>query len=282
MSRCCRATSCLEEGHEASHSLYGWYTERWRTSLLKTYHRDTSCIVCSSACYLWTTRFTTNGVTVIIYKYHVHSNGRTLRKRFHCDHGLIFWRVDKRFHHQKEIMFFFILITDYLGAQSRRTLCVWDAEVVLPVVSFFTLAHSIVRGRALLFHHSISLADVGAVQTFGQEVPELCEVFLRTRQTHGVMGTGAWRRHVRPRRAACTEQRVACIKVFVLKSVNEGHGGVSGHQEQKHGHCGQLANLTRKQKAVSLKKCSTVKFKSRLIPLHTKLINVLWKTVIRK
>lgn len=147
------------------------------------------------------------------------------------------------------------LITNYLGTHSRRTPCVRDAEVILQVVSFFTLAHSIVRGRALLFHHSISLADVGAVEALGQKVPELCVVFLGTWQTHGVVGAGAWRRHVHPRRAACTEQRVACIEIFVLKSVSQCHGGISGHQEQKHGHWGQLGNLMRKQKAVSLEKC---------------------------
>lgn len=66
-----------------------------------------------------------------------------------------------------------------------------DAEVIPPVVSFFTLAHSVVRGRALLFNFPSSLADVGAVQALGQKVPELCEVFLRTRQTHGAEGACA-------------------------------------------------------------------------------------------
>lgn len=63
MSRCCRATSSLEEGRRASRSPCALYTERWRTSLPKTYPWDTSRIVCPSECYLWTTSFKTNYVT---------------------------------------------------------------------------------------------------------------------------------------------------------------------------------------------------------------------------
>lgn len=134
----------------------------------------------------------------------------------------------------------FCLITDYIGTLSRRTLSVREAEALLQVVPGFTLAHSVVRGRALLFHHLVTPAEVGAVQALGQKVPELCEVFLGTRQTHGVVGATARRRHVCPRRAERTQQRAARIRVFILEAGIFGHDGVSGHHEQKHGQQGQL------------------------------------------
>lgn len=116
----------------------------------------------------------------------------------------------------------------------------WEADAILTVVAFFTLALSVVRGRALPFNHSISLADVGAVQALGKKVPELGEVLLRTRQTLGVQGASARRRHVRPRRAERTQQRVTRIGVFVLEGVLFHHDGIRRHQQQKHGHRAQL------------------------------------------
>lgn len=149
-------------------------------------------------------------------------------------------------------MFSPFLITNNFGTRSRRTLSVRDAEAFLPVVPCFTLAHSVVRGRARPLNHSISLADVGAVQALGQKVPELCEVFLGTGQTRGVESAGARRRHVRPRGAQCTGQQVARFRIFIIKGVLLSHGGVSRHHEQKHGHWRQLGKMTRKQEAVSL------------------------------
>lgn len=103
-----------------------------------------------------------------------------------------------------------------------------DTEVILPVVSFFTLAHSVVRGRALIFNHTVSVAD-GAVQACGQEVPELCEVPLGAGLAHGVEGVSAWCGHVRPRRAEFTEQGIARSTVFVLQGVNLVCRGIGGH-----------------------------------------------------
>lgn len=159
------------------------------------------------------------------------------------------------FSHANYFLFPSCLITDYFGTLSRRTLSVRDAEATLVVVSLFTLAHSVVCGQALLFHHSVSLAD-RAVQALVQKVPELCEVFLRTGQAHGVEGASARRRDVCPWRAECTQQCVARIAVLIFEGKFFHRVGIGGHQEQKQCHWGQLGEKARESNAGSWGKAS--------------------------
>lgn len=112
-----------------------------------------------------------------------------------------------------------------------------DTEVVGPVEAVHTPAHPVGRRRALPLHHLVFSADVAAVQTPGQVVPELGEVLLLARLTSGGRGCRAVRGHVRAGRTLVAGERCPCDRVLALVggdgALRRGTAEDSGEQDEQ-------------------------------------------------
>lgn len=100
--------------------------------------------------------------------------------------------------------------------QSGLALWVFEAEVRGPVEAILTPADAVAGGRALFLHLLVLIAEVVAVQTPGQVVPQLGEVVLPAWRALGRRGGCAVRDHVLPRRTFGAEEACSRGRVLVL------------------------------------------------------------------
>lgn len=91
-----------------------------------------------------------------------------------------------------------------------------ETEVSGPVEAILTPTDPIAGGRALLLHLLVLLAEVAAVQTPGQVVPQLGELVLPAWHALGRRGGCAVRGHVRSWRTFGTEESCSGGRVLVL------------------------------------------------------------------
>lgn len=91
-----------------------------------------------------------------------------------------------------------------------------DTEVVGPVEAVHTPAHPVGCHCALPLHHLVVNAEVAAIQTPGQVVPELGEVFGLAPLTSGRRGCRAVRGHVRAGRTLIADEGCPCERVAAL------------------------------------------------------------------
>lgn len=100
--------------------------------------------------------------------------------------------------------------------QSGLALRVTEAEASGPIEAVLATTDSIAGGRALLLHLLVVIAEVAAVQTPGQVVPQLSELVLPAWHALGRCGGCAVRGHVRPWRTFGTEESFSGGRVLVL------------------------------------------------------------------
>lgn len=107
-----------------------------------------------------------------------------------------------------------------LNSAPRLAPRVSNTEVTGPVEAFFAPTDPVVSRWAFRFHFLAVSAEVVAVQTPGQVVPQLREVVTSARRTLGGRGGGAVRGHVRPWWTFVTSEGYSCHRVPVLKGGN--------------------------------------------------------------
>lgn len=90
------------------------------------------------------------------------------------------------------------------------------AEVIHHVESHFATADPVADGRALGLHLLVLCADVAAVQTPGQVVPQLGEVVASAGRAFCGRGGGAVSGQVSARRAPVAREGSACKRVLVI------------------------------------------------------------------
>lgn len=94
----------------------------------------------------------------------------------------------------------------------------YEAEVRGPIEALLTPTDPVAGGRALRLHLLVLIAEVVAVQTPGQVVPQPSEVVLSARHALGRRGSRAVRGHVRAWRTFGTGEGYPGRRVLVIKS----------------------------------------------------------------
>lgn len=98
-----------------------------------------------------------------------------------------------------------------------------EAEASRPIEAILTATDPIAGGRALLLHFLVLIAEVAAVQTPGQVVPQFSELVLPAWHALGRHGGCAVRDHVLSWRTFGTEESFSSGRVLVLVGRDELH-----------------------------------------------------------
>lgn len=122
-----------------------------------------------------------------------------------------------------------------MNTASGLALCVSATEVGGPVKAFFAPADPVAVRRAFLLHFLVLGAEVVAVQTPGQVVPQLRVMVTPALRALGGLGGGAVRGHVRARGTLGAGEVFPRERICVLKGGNglRRPGTADGAREQE-------------------------------------------------